>query len=105
MMHLIHSSSWITTVKAKRFALGKQDAVKEWRNFINFACADSPVDFLKVNLVTELSENQSMKALYPNLSVMAGACGVIPPYTADCERDFSQLKLIKKDIRNRMKRN
>ena len=88
---------------AKRFALDKQDAVKEWCNFINFACVDSPVDFLKVNLVTELCENQSLKALYPNLSVMAGAYRVIPPHTADCERDFSQLKLIKTDIRNRMK--
>ena len=88
---------------AERFGLDKQDAVKEWCNFINFACVDLPVDFLKVNLVTELCENQSIKALYPNLSVIAGAYRVIPPHTADCERDFSQLKLIKTDIRNRMK--
>ena len=36
------------------------------------------------------------------MSELAQICCVIPPHTADCERDFSQLNFVKTALRNRM---
>ncbi|KAL3210253.1 hypothetical protein MRX96_037299 [Rhipicephalus microplus] len=37
------------------------------------------------------------------MACLAGSYLVLPPHTVDCERDFSALKLIKTQLRNRLK--
>lgn len=44
-----------------------------------------------------------MKDLYPLVAHKTGAYLVLPPHTAECERDISALKLIKTQLRNRLK--
>ena len=39
------------------------------------------------------------------MSIFAAICRVVPIQTADVERTFSQLKIIKTRLRNRMKEN
>ena len=43
-----------------------------------------------------------MLQMYPDLCALAQICRVIPIHSADVERTFSQLKLIKSNIRNRI---
>ena len=43
--------------------------------------------------------------MFPALSAIAASFKVLPPHTADCERDFSKLKLVKSVLRNRMGEN
>ena len=49
-----------------------------------------------------LSTDPSMHRMYPNLCTLAQICRVVPIHSADVERSFSQLKLVKTNIRNRM---
>ena len=53
-------------------------------------------------LINDLCTNDTTAALFPNMAQFARICGVIPIHTADVERTFSQLKLIKTRTRNRM---
>ena len=53
-------------------------------------------------VINYLSTDPSMLQMYPNLSTLAQICRVVPIHSADVERTFSQLKLIKTIIRNRM---
>ena len=41
-------------------------------------------------------------AMFPNLSVIANICLSIPVGTASVERSFSQMKMIKTRLRNRL---
>ena len=41
-------------------------------------------------------------AMFPNLSVIANICLLIPVGTASVERSFSQMKMIKTRLRNRL---
>jgi len=50
----------------------------------------------------ELCSNKTMSSIIPNMSAFAQVCHVVPIYTADVERTFSQLKLIKTRIRNHL---
>ena len=43
-----------------------------------------------------------MNRIYPNVCKIAKTCCVVPIHSADVERTFSQFKLIKASIRNRM---
>ena len=54
-------------------------------------------------MVEILMGNSSMVAMFPNLAKICKIYRTIPPHTADCERDFSRMKLIKSELRNRMK--
>ena len=66
--------------------------------------------FLKVSVnltkhsevINDLCTNETTAALFPNMAKLARICRVIPIHTADVERTFSQLKLIKSRTRNRM---
>ena len=42
----------------------------------------------------------TISSIFPNMSAFAQVCRVVPIHTADVERTFSQLKLIKTKIRN-----
>ena len=40
--------------------------------------------------------------MFPNLSILANICLALPVSTASVERSFSQMKLIKNRLRNRL---
>ena len=50
--------------------------------------------------IKDLCSNATTAALFPNISRLAKICRVVPIHTADVERTFSQLKLIKTRTRN-----
>ena len=54
------------------------------------------------DVLNDLCTNDTSAALFPNMAQFARICRVIPIHTADVERTFSQLKLIKTRTRNRM---
>ena len=54
------------------------------------------------DVIRELCSNKTISSIYPNMSTFAKICRVIPIHTAGVERTFSQLKLIKTRIRNRL---
>ena len=43
-----------------------------------------------------------LQAMFPNLNTLANICLTIPVATASVERSFSQMKMIKTRLRNRM---
>lgn len=53
-------------------------------------------------MVEMLLCQRTLVSMFPNLSVLAKIYKTIPPHTADCERDFSRMKMSKTDLRNRM---
>ena len=52
------------------------------------------------DVIKELCSNKTISSIFPNKSAFAQVCHVVPIHTADVERTFSQLKLIKTRIRN-----
>ena len=46
-------------------------------------------------VVSKLCCDSSLAAIYPNMSTLAKVCCVVPIQTADVERTFSQIKLIR----------
>ena len=60
-----------------------------------------PKDNLKTQL-QELATNDTLIALLPNLHKLACCCLSLPISTASVERSFSQMKLIKTRLRNRL---
>jgi hypothetical protein len=59
-------------------------------------------DLKQKEVISKLCCDSSWAAIYPNMSTLAKICRVVPIQTADVERTFSQLKLIKTRVRNRM---
>ena len=78
-----------------------QECVEEWSSFKQFM-RDNCSYLKQREVISDLCSNSSMVAVYPNLNSLAKICRVIPIHTADVEQTFSQLKLIKTTIRNRM---
>ena len=50
----------------------------------------------------ELARNDMLVTMFPNLSALSNMCLSIPVVTASVERSFSQMKLIKTRLRNRI---
>ena len=50
----------------------------------------------------ELATNEMLKSMFPNLNTLAIISLSIPVATATVERSFSQMKLIKSRLRNRL---
>ena len=44
-----------------------------------------------------------MQTMFPNLSILANVCLTIPVGTASVERSFSDMKMIKSRLRNRLR--
>lgn len=85
-----------------RFAVDVEPALEEWEDFKQYF--SDHMKKLKLRDVThQLCTDETQRELYPNMSKLAQICCVLPTHTADCERDFSQLKFIKTVLRNRMK--
>ena len=89
---------------AKQFdgAIDVQECFKEWASFRQYL-KDNCSQLKHSDIVSDLCSPTSLAAsVYPNISKLGKICRVIPIHTADVERTFSQLKLIKTSIRNRM---
>ena len=89
---------------SKRFGranISENEILTEYENFKHYM-SDHLRNCKTHEILLKLTDNKSLKSLFPAMSFFAAAYKVLPPHTADCERDFSQLKLIKTILRNRM---
>ena len=82
-----------------QFGIPNATAVAEIKDLIYYMKSDS--DYL-AKLSSTKCGSTVQSTTFPSLCKLARIYKVIPPHTADCERDFSRVKLIKTDIRNRM---
>ena len=78
-----------------------EECVDEWKSYRQFL-QDSCSEMKFSEVIQDLCTNSTTATIFPNMSRLAKICRVIPVHTADVERTFSQLKLIKTPIRNRM---
>ena len=92
----------------EQFAIPKAKAIDEVKDFMFYvkAAGDDQFktqdDFLQNLTASPESSISIYSTSFPSLAKLARIYRVLPPHTADCERDFSKLNLIKPDIRNRM---
>ena len=75
------------------------ECLEEWSSFRQFM-KDSCEHLKQREVISNLCCDSSWTTIYPNMSVLAKICRVVPIHTADVERTFSQLKLIKTRVRN-----
>ena len=78
-----------------------QECTGEWTSFRQFL-KDNYSQKKRGEVVKALCSDSTLASVHPNMSTMAKICRVVPINSADVERTFSQLKLIKTSIRNRM---
>ena len=82
-------------------ALISPDIRTEWKTFRSYL-SKQPKGTLYSQL-TELTTNEMLITMFPNISTLANICLSIPVGTASVERSFSQMKLIKTRLRNRIR--
>ena len=96
----VQSSQLESLIKlCEQFAIDKSKANKELKDLEHYAKSAPETDFLTC---LRPLHNNAWTAMFPELAKLARIYKVLPPHTADCERDFSNMKLVKTDIRNRM---
>ena len=71
-----------------------QDCLDEWSNYRQFL-QESCKQLKHRDVINDLCTNHSTAAIFPIMSKLSNICRVVPIHTADVERTFSQLKLIK----------
>ena len=77
------------------------ECLEEWSSFRQFL-KENCNEMKHRDIVSRLCCDSTWAAIYPNITTFAKICRVVPIHTADVERTFSQLKLIKTSRRNRM---
>lgn len=82
----------------------EEECLEEWIGYRQFLRGSVESGHLTKHreVIKDLCSNTTTASLFPNMSKFAQICRVVPIHTADVERTFSQLKLIKTRIRNRM---
>ena len=78
-----------------------EEWLEEWGCFRQYM-HDNYLNLKHRDVIKELCSNKTISSIFPNMSTFAQVCRVVPIHTADVERTFSQLKLIKTRIRNRL---
>ena len=73
------------------------DVTTEWKQFM----AKQPKESMQLQL-KELVTNETLVSMFPNLNTLANISLSIPVSTASVERSFSQMKLLKTRLRNRL---
>ena len=81
-------------------ALISSDICTEWKKYRSYLSKQRKGYFY--SQLTELSTNEMLVTMFPNISTLAKICLAIPVGTASVERSFSQMKLIKTRLRNRI---
>ena len=84
-------------------ALITDEVYAEWTTFRHYV-AKQPKEDMKSQL-HDLLTNETLKPMFPNLRTMANVCMSLPVGTASVERSFSQMKMIKTRLRNRLSEN
>ena len=77
------------------------ECLEEWSSFRQFL-KENCTDLKQKEVISKLCCDSSWAVIYPNMSTLAKVCRVVPIQTANVERTFFQLKLIKTRVRNRM---
>ena len=76
-----------------------EECLEEWGCFRQYMY-DNYQKLKHRDVIKELCTNMTISYIFPNISAFAQVYRVVPIHTADIERTFSQLKLIKTRIRN-----
>jgi len=71
----------------------------EWTTFRHYI-AKQPKEDISSQLY-DLSTNETLKPMFPNLCTLDNVCMSLPVGTASVERTFSKRKMIKTQLRNR----
>ena len=79
----------------------EEDCLHEWSSYRQFL-NDSCTNLKHREIINDLCTNSTTSGIFPIMSKIAKICRVIPIHTADVERTFSQLRLIKTSTRNRL---
>ena len=89
---------------AQHFNLDSDNLSFEWTSFLNFI-ADTPPEQRSIvhSLALLKHKHLGLQELYPTILKLLSVAAVLPLSTAEVERVFSQVKLIKNDHRNRLK--
>ena len=74
------------------------DITNEWKTYRQYM-AKQPEENMKLQL-KQLTSNEMLKTMFPNLNTLASISLSIPVATASVERSFSQMKLIKTRLRS-----
>lgn len=79
-----------------------EECLEEWSSFRQYL-KDHCTHLKQSEVIDQLCGRMStLASIFPIMSTIGQICRVLPIHTADVERTFSQLKLIKTNIRNRM---
>ena len=84
----------------EKAAIVSSDRSTEWKTYRQLLIM-LPKDDISMQL-KELLTNDMLIALFPNLHKLATICLSIPISTASAEQSFSDMKLIKNRLRNRL---
>ena len=76
------------------------DLPTEWKTLRRYI-TNQPKEDIKEQL-KESSTNSMIQTMFPNLSILANVCLIIPVGTASVERSFSHMKMVKSCPRNRL---
>ena len=76
------------------------ELLTEWKTFRRYI-TNQPREDIKEQL-KELSTNSMMQTMFPNLRILPNVCLTIPVGTASVERSFSNMKIVKSRLRNRL---
>ena len=81
-----------------------EESLEEWSSYKERLAINrrESASYTCKEVLDDLCGDLSTKRMFPKLSSIACICRVIPMHTASVERTFSQLNLIKTDIRNGM---
>ena len=93
----------VETVQGNEYtkeALISPELQTEWKTFRSYLSKQQKGTLC--SQLTELSTDEMLRTIFPNISTLANICLTIPVSTASVERSFSQMKLIKTRIRNRI---
>ena len=72
----------------------------EWTTFRHYIAKEPKEDMS--SQLNNLLTNDMLKTMFPNLHILANVCMTLPVGTASVERSFSQMKMIKTRLRNRL---
>lgn len=81
-------------------ALISVDVCSEWKTFRQYLTKQAKED--AKSQIQELMTNEMLITMFPHLNILADVCLSIPVGTASVERSFSQMKMIKTRLRNRI---
>ena len=84
----------------EKMGLVSSEVKAEWKTLKHYLTKKPQEDM--ASQLHELVTNETLISMLPNLNTLASICLTIPIGTASVERNFSQMKMIKTRLRNRL---